>query len=201
MIPSPSVAQQGIGSVSADQYNTFTQSVNTAAQLRTFIGVSTMYVLLGGINVVGDGSGGIFYWNTSATSPDDNQNVIVPIGTSSGAWVRLGSTALIGATPIRTTTIDTTVLPTDGIIEAFASTVALMITVPLTLGSLVGAQMRLIEKVDTTALPIFISTDGVNPIDQILAPAGLSGQINGYRWIYVNANAVGGPALRSFGTG
>lgn len=91
MIPTNNVQIQGQGQVSADQLNTYVQTVDTAPMLRQFIGLPTMCVLLQGIADVADGLGGIFYWSQSATGPDDNLNVIVPPGASSGAWLRNGS--------------------------------------------------------------------------------------------------------------
>jgi hypothetical protein len=79
---------QGQGSVGADQLNSFTQTVLTAANLRAWIGVTGNTAFLQGIEAVGDGLGGLFYWDGAATAPDNNLNVIVPTGQFPGAWLR-----------------------------------------------------------------------------------------------------------------
>lgn len=88
--PSLTVYQNGQGSVSADQLNTFMQTCATAAQLRNFVGISGVYVNLAGITAVNDGGQGTFFWNATAISPtDDNENIIVPPAASMGCWQRL----------------------------------------------------------------------------------------------------------------
>lgn len=87
--PALTVYQNGPAAVSGDQLNTFCQSCQTASQLRTLTGAAGMVVVLQGIAVVGDGLGGFFYWNTSATAADDNLDILVPNGTTLGAWLRL----------------------------------------------------------------------------------------------------------------
>lgn len=75
--------------IGGDQLNTFMQTCDTAAQMRGLIGVVGMSLYARGINSVNDGLGGDFYWNSTATGPDDNLNTIVPAGSGSGAWVRV----------------------------------------------------------------------------------------------------------------
>lgn len=79
----------GPTAVSGDQLNTFMQTCDTAAQLRYLIGAAGMSVFLRGINAANDGDGGAFYWNSTATGPDDDINTIVPFGAGAGAWVRI----------------------------------------------------------------------------------------------------------------
>src|SRR5574337_226282 len=86
----------GQGLVSADQLNTFQQTCDNLAQLRDLTGTVGMQVYVRGTVVPGDGGHGEFYWNVTATGPDDNSSVIVPSGnstilSSAGAWVRLSS--------------------------------------------------------------------------------------------------------------
>ena len=89
---------QGQSQVTADNLNTFVQTVNTAADLRTFVGVPGVSVNLLGIEAINDGSGGLFLWSQSATAPDDNINVFVPPSAASGAWLREG--VLITTLPV-----------------------------------------------------------------------------------------------------
>jgi hypothetical protein len=89
---------QGQSQVNADGLNTFLQTVNTASDLRTFVGLPGMSINLLGIASVGDGSGGLFFWSPSSTAPDDNLNVIVPPSAASGSWLREG--VLITTLPV-----------------------------------------------------------------------------------------------------
>lgn len=79
---------QGIGTVSADMLNTFMQTCDNFTQLRAFPGNIGIEVLARGQAYANDGAGGIFYWNSTATGPDDNLNVIVPQSGVAGAWIR-----------------------------------------------------------------------------------------------------------------
>ena len=87
---------QGKGSVSADNLNTFEQTCDTAAQLRTFIGTIGNQVFMRGGLAIADGLQGVFYWNASGTGPDDGVNNIVPPGASSGCWTRIPPSELAG---------------------------------------------------------------------------------------------------------
>lgn len=75
--------------VTGDNLNTFVQTAQTANQLRQVTGTEPMVVLLQGIVTAGDGLGGFFAWNSAATATDDNLDVLVPVGTVPGAWLRL----------------------------------------------------------------------------------------------------------------
>jgi hypothetical protein len=87
-IPSNAVQANGVGAVSDDQLNTFMQTDQTATQLRNFVGISGMAVMLQGISAPGDGGAGLFYWNLG-TYTDNNSSVIVPPGAvGQGAWLR-----------------------------------------------------------------------------------------------------------------
>jgi hypothetical protein len=87
--PVPAVQQNGLGSVSDDNLNTFVQACLNYAQMRTFPGVPTMAVLALGTYAPNDGGQGHFYWNATSTSPDNNSTIIVPTGYTVGAWERL----------------------------------------------------------------------------------------------------------------
>jgi hypothetical protein len=88
-IPALTLYQDGPLAVSGDQLNTFVQTAQVASQLRTITGAAGMCVLLQGITAAGDGLGGFFFWSATATQPDDNLDVLVPVGTRLGAWLRL----------------------------------------------------------------------------------------------------------------
>lgn len=88
MVPSNSVQQQGGGSVSADQINTWIQGCLTLADARNFIGVSNMLMYLEGFVAQGDGGQGVFYWSSTATGDDGGVTMIQPIGVLAGAWIR-----------------------------------------------------------------------------------------------------------------
>ena len=95
-VPTNTVQQDGIGTVTADQYNTFLQSVAGlngisgfgTGGLQNFVGVSGMVVYVPGLASVGDGNQGDFYWNASGTA-NDGINNIQPNGTSLGCWTRV----------------------------------------------------------------------------------------------------------------
>lgn len=82
----------GIGQVSADNYNTFMQTCDTAAQLRGFAGIPGIEVYMRGFLTIGDGGQGIFYWNANGTAADDGGvTTIVPSSSTAGVWTRLSS--------------------------------------------------------------------------------------------------------------
>ena len=87
--PSPAVQIAGQGAVSADNYNTFVQTVVNYAQLRTITGLANMVVIAQGTSSPNDGGQGAFYFNSTSTAADNNSTVIVPSGSVQGAWLRL----------------------------------------------------------------------------------------------------------------
>jgi len=87
--PALNVYLNGPVAVTADNFNTFMQTCNTANDLRAFIGTIGQTVQTRGLSAVNDGQGGNFYWNGSSNAPDDNLNVIRPAAASVGAWIRL----------------------------------------------------------------------------------------------------------------
>ncbi len=87
--PLPSVQIQGQGVVSADQLNTYAQTVANFVQLRTFTGLSNMLAIVQGGVSAGDGLGGFFYYSASSVAVDNGTTVIVPNGAIQGAWLKL----------------------------------------------------------------------------------------------------------------
>ena len=97
--PALSAQIQGLGVVTADQYNTFLQGCDTVAQLRAFTGLPGMEVDIRGYATVGDGGAGRFYWSASSSANDDGGvTAIVPVSASGGAWLRFWNSA--NPTPI-----------------------------------------------------------------------------------------------------
>ena len=87
--PLPTVAAQGQGSVGSDQLNTYVQTVQNFAQLRSFAALNDMSVqVLGGASE-GDGLQGLFWYDAASTAADNNATVIVPTGNTQGAWLLL----------------------------------------------------------------------------------------------------------------
>ncbi|MGB6501642.1 MAG: hypothetical protein WBG19_09670 [Thermoplasmata archaeon] len=88
-IPANTVQQDGLGTVTADQYNTYIQVSGFATGLQNFVGVSGMVVYIPGLVTYGDGGQGEFYWN-AAGAANDGTNNIQPNGVSVGCWTRVG---------------------------------------------------------------------------------------------------------------
>lgn len=87
-IPTNVVASNGVGVISDDQANTYTQTDQTVSQLRGFIGVTGMAVMLQGLAAPGDGGSGLFYWAVGDFT-DNGQSTILPSGAAGqGAWLR-----------------------------------------------------------------------------------------------------------------
>jgi hypothetical protein len=101
-VPALATQVQGQGSVSADNLNTFIQTCDTIARLRNIIGLLNMQILLLGTSTPNDGGQGAFYWASGSGFVDDSFNTIVPIGTSTGAWIRVGSAGLLPTSPLIT---------------------------------------------------------------------------------------------------
>lgn len=97
-IPSNAVQANGVGVVTDDELNTFVQVDQTAAQLRGFVGLTGMAVIMMGATAPNDGQGGIYYWQAGASFIDNGTTVIVPPGASGqGAWLRLAIAGAGGA--------------------------------------------------------------------------------------------------------
>lgn len=91
-VPANSVATSGTGAspVSADNFNSYVQTVITVSTLRGFSGVSGMEIYLQGYSAPNDGGQGAFYWNTVTGTDDGGVTTVVPNGSTSGCWSRLG---------------------------------------------------------------------------------------------------------------
>ena len=89
MNPSPNVYQAGIGVFTADQGNTWVQTVLNYPQLRTFTGLDSMAVLVLGAAASNDGGQGHYYYVSTGVYTDNNSTTIVPTGAVQGAWLRL----------------------------------------------------------------------------------------------------------------
>lgn len=79
--------------VSGDNLNTFQQTCDTFANLRAFIGATGVQVFTRGGAAINDGAQGAFYWSSTSTAADDNDNVIRPTGLTIGAWIRITSSS------------------------------------------------------------------------------------------------------------
>jgi hypothetical protein len=95
------VQVQGKGVVSADNLNTYQQTCDNVAALRAFVGAAAdnvvVQVYMRGFVSPGDGGQGIFYWNPTGSAGDDGGiTTIVPIGSSTGEWARLGAGGSVG---------------------------------------------------------------------------------------------------------
>jgi hypothetical protein len=101
----PALATQynGVGAVSADNYNTFVQSCNVPNDLRAFAGGTGQQVYMRGYVSPGDGGQGNFYWNATSTNADDNgATTIAPVFSLVGRWIRLATIATLTGTNLPT---------------------------------------------------------------------------------------------------
>lgn len=96
--PAPTVQQPGIGVVTADNLNTFVQTVTNFAQLRSFTGLNGMTVFAQGGVSVNDGLQGLFTYNSLSTATDNGVTIIVPTGNIQGAWI--ANPIIAGLTPV-----------------------------------------------------------------------------------------------------
>lgn len=82
------VSINGVGIVPDAQLNAYVQTDQNVTQLRGFVGLTGMAVLIQGTTAPGDGGAGLFYWNPGSYT-DDGVNVIVPYpAAGQGAWLR-----------------------------------------------------------------------------------------------------------------
>ena len=88
----------GMGVVPDTSLNSYIQGCLNFAQLRTYTGLDTMQVAVLGQAAPGDGYQGNFYWVSTATGADDNQNTIAPYGAVQGRWLRVPAQGLILST-------------------------------------------------------------------------------------------------------
>lgn len=104
------VSINGVGVVPDAQLNAYVQTDQNVTQLRGWVGLSGMAVMLQGTAAPGDGGGGLFYWN-SGDYTDDGVNVIVPPSAAGqGAWLRAATTAITAA---QFAALDLSALPTS----------------------------------------------------------------------------------------
>jgi hypothetical protein len=90
--PLPTVFVNGNGVLADQNLNTFVQGGMLLANARLFTGVSNMTIFLIGLSYANDGNGGTFYWNATATTPDDGgATTIAPNSNAAGRWIRLST--------------------------------------------------------------------------------------------------------------
>jgi hypothetical protein len=118
--PSPFVQIQGGGAVTADNLNSFVQTVLNYAQLRTFTGLTSMAAFAQGATAPADGGQGFYYYNAASTASDNGGTVIVPTGAIQGAWLRLVG-ALSGNLVVDASS--TTYTPSAGLLFAIVETI------------------------------------------------------------------------------
>jgi hypothetical protein len=118
--PVPFVQIQGGGAVTADNLNTFIQTVTNYAQLRTFVGLSNMVAFAQGATAPADGGQGFYYYSAASTASDNGGTVIVPTGAIQGAWLQL-----VGAPSgnLVVATSSTTYTPSAGLLFAIVEAV------------------------------------------------------------------------------
>ena len=87
--PSNQLSFAGQGNITADLLNTYVQVAANYAAMRAFTGLSNMVVVALGTVNPNDGGQGNFYFNSTSTAADNNTTVIVPSGSTQGAWLRL----------------------------------------------------------------------------------------------------------------
>lgn len=99
-VPANLVYSQGTGAppISADNLNTFVQTISTLAQARGFTGTTNQQIFLQGYSAPNDGGEGNFYWNLTTGTDDGGITTIVPTGSTAGCWSRIGN-ASVAYTP------------------------------------------------------------------------------------------------------
>jgi hypothetical protein len=162
--PQLNAAIQGQGTISADNLNTFVQTAQDAAMLRTFVGLIGMVVNLQGIAFPNDGLGGFFYWNASGTEADDNLDFIVPTGNTTGEWERFGILQPVSSTSFSSYKFNGSV-SASGSTQSTATILSSQINVVTTVGVGTGVQLPEIGPNSTAILagtPIKVFNRGVN---------------------------------------
>lgn len=95
--------------ITQDVANTWEPNCDDFAQLRAFAPQGPLQVYCRGESAPNDGGQGVFWWNAGLSNPsDDNFTVIVPSGSSQGAWVRLSFDGLPGGIVLNATTLNVT---------------------------------------------------------------------------------------------
>ena len=95
--PLPAVFVQGLGSATADNLNTYCQTVVNVAQARSFPALSNMLLFVQGTTTPNDGGQGMFWWNSTSTAADDSgvTTIVPPGATGSGAWNRITLSSIL----------------------------------------------------------------------------------------------------------
>ena len=90
-VPANLVYSSGSGApaVTADNYNTFVQTINTLAAARGFSGTTSQQIFLQGTSSPSDGGQGTFVWVLGTGTDDSGVTTIVPTGNTSGYWSRI----------------------------------------------------------------------------------------------------------------
>jgi Pectate lyase superfamily protein len=181
--------------------------VDTVVQLKSIIGSggtsnSRPAAIVGGYWAIGDGGGGLFYWDTSTSSGDNGVSptqpgtIIVPTGSTSGRWIRIYSGPIdvrwFGARGDGTDVDDAPAINT-AISVAGASRAAVVIPrgiyrldAPLKMAAFVrlhgeGEASTFLEKTGASAETIlFASTSGQSEVANLsIRPRGGSTQTSG----------------------
>ena len=88
-LPSPAVFQPGVGAATADNLNTYVQTVYNLAQIRAFTALDNMAALVLGATAPNDGGQAFYYYVSTGSYVDNGTTVIVPTGALAGAWLKL----------------------------------------------------------------------------------------------------------------
>jgi hypothetical protein len=122
-VPSHAVQVDGQGPVTADQLNSFIQTCSNVSDARGFVGVSGMLMYLNGYISSGDGGQGMFFWNAGGSAADDGGlTTIVPTGSASGIWSRIGTVAPAHASSV-TSSQPTGTTSTTGVMMGIAGSI------------------------------------------------------------------------------
>jgi len=84
--------------VNAQVTDVASKSFGTLTDLRAMGGSSNVQVLLQGLTAVGDGNGGLYYWNSTSTDADDSFITIKVTNITTGRWKRAANSNTIKGT-------------------------------------------------------------------------------------------------------
>lgn len=98
-VPANLIYTQGTGSppITADNLNSFCQTMTTLSGARGFSGTQNQQIFLQGYNSASDGGQGNFVWILGTGVDDGGITTIVPTGNTSGYWFRVGNSSVIYA--------------------------------------------------------------------------------------------------------
>lgn len=96
-VPANLLYTQGTGSpaITADNLNTFVQTITSLANARGFSGTQNQQIFLQGYSSANDGGQGNFEWVIGTGTDDGGITTIVPTGNTSGYWFRIGNSSVI----------------------------------------------------------------------------------------------------------